>query len=324
MIAAGPPDGHRRTLARGAGVRPVRSAGFASVVWLAVVVALGTMAGAAPLPLGHPAPGAVVASALVVVDRPILTLVPSPETGNAPLEVNVTVGVTGGAAPYNLSLCFGTSDHTSPAPNCGVGASGWNGTTNLVFSHVYSTPGNFSVTGIATDAKGSGVGSTALIVVTDRSVLAATADERTSGGSAPLSVTFNESVAGGTPPITLQWTFGDGTSGSELPDVPVVHVYESPGTFAPVLTVTDGAGHRTAQVLPVITVSAPGHQGLGGVGAAPPAGWLEIIGAFAIAAFAAGSVAVIVQHRRWRREGNELVAELGSGRAAPATTRAKP
>ncbi|MCI4321352.1 MAG: PKD domain-containing protein [Thermoplasmata archaeon] len=308
---------------RTAGSRRARATALRAAVWLSIVLTLGALGSPASSPTNsHPA-GPGVAAGVVVANQPILTLVPSPESGNAPLSVNVTVAVSGGIAPYNLSLCFGTNDHTSPAPNCGVGASGWNGTTELVFSHDYTTPGNFSVTGVVTDSRGSGVGSTALIVVTDRSVLAATADERTSGGAAPLSVTFNESVAGGTPPITLQWTYGDGTSGSELPGVPVVHVYETPGSFEPLLAVTDGAGHRTTQVLPRITVSAPGHAG-GEVGSGALPGWPAIVGAFAIAAFTAGAVAVVVQHRRWRREGNELVAQLGSRRAPPATTRAKP
>ena len=220
---------------------------------LAVVLSVSGLAAAPVTDRAGPTP--VSGALLRVADTPILTLVPSPASGNAPLLVNVSVTVSGGEAPYNLSLCFGTVDHESSSPDCGTGAAGWNGSTALYFQHLYETPGNFSVTGVATDHDGAGVGSTALIVVTDRSALNATVEERTTSGPAPLSVTFDESVAGGTAPITLQWSFGDGTVGSELPGVPVVHVYESAGTFTPTLTVTDGAGHRTIRTLAPVTVS---------------------------------------------------------------------
>jgi len=238
----------------------------------------------------------------------VLTLIPSPAAGSAPLLANVSVTVSGGHAPFNVSLCFGVADHQSPTANCGTGATGWSGTSDLHFAHLYSSPGNFSVTGIATDGAGDGVGSTALIVVTPPSVLNATVDERTTTGNAPLAVTFNESVAGGTLPITLQWAFGDGTSGSELPGVPVTHVYRAVGTFTPILTVADGAGHRTVRSAgPVTVTAAPGTPFPGSVGMPSP---LELGGAFVATALALGVLVPLLQRRRWRREGNALVDEL--------------
>jgi PKD repeat protein len=243
-------------------------------------------------------------------DVPVLTLIPAPASGSAPFFVNVSVSVSGGHAPYNLSLCFGTMDHQSPPTNCGTGASNWAGLTPLEFGHLYTAPGNYSVTGIATDRTGAGVGSTALIVVTDRSVLNATVEERTTSGTAPLSVTFNESVAGGTPPITLQWTFGDGAAGSELPGVPIVHVFVSAGTFTPSLTVTDGAGHRTVRTLAPVTVAAPASGDHGFPGSSSGPSWLELGGAFTLSAVAVAILVPVLQRRRWRQEGNSLVAEL--------------
>jgi hypothetical protein len=284
--------------------------------FVVVTVLVGALV-ASPMaaPWGHdPAGGAnagrsawLLPTSLTVADAPVLSLVPSPDVGNAPLEVNVTVSISGGVAPYNLSVCFGTVDHTSPAPNCGVGAPAWNGSQPLVFSHVYGTPGNFSVVAVATDAHAAGVGSTALIVVTDQTGLGANAVELSGSGTAPLTVTFNESVAGGTPPITLQWTFGDGTSGSELPGVPVRHVYDTVGTYQPVLTVTDGAGHRTVRTLPSITVSAAAGGGSFGTGANP---LLALLAAFGVSAIMAAAGVRVAQLRRWRREGEELVTRL--------------
>ncbi|MCI4327164.1 MAG: PKD domain-containing protein [Thermoplasmata archaeon] len=266
----------------------------------------------AAAPIAAPtAPGSPESSELrSATDAPVLTLVPSPESGSAPLLVNLSVAVAGGEAPYHLSVCFGTVDHQTPAPDCGVGASEWNGTSARYFQQLYRTPGNYSVTGVVTDSRGAGEGSTALIVVTPQSSLSATAYERTTSGTAPLSVTFNESVAGGTPPITLQWAFGDGSSGSELPGVPVVHVYQAAGTFTPTLTVTDGAGHRTTQVLGPITVAAPPARGPGLPGTSGGPSWIELGATFAVAAIAVGLLVRLLQTRRLRKEGNALIAEL--------------
>jgi PKD repeat protein len=255
----------------------------------------------------------VVTTSARPLDAPVLTLVPDPPEGNAPLEANVTATVSGGVAPYNLSVCFGSIDHTSPPFPCGVGASDWSGLTPLVFSHNYTAAGNYSVTGILTDARGAEVGSTALIVVTEGVALAATASELTGPGSAPLVARFNESVVGGTPPITLQWAFGDGSSGSELPGVPVLHTYTAPGTYVPTLTVTDGAGHHTVRTLAAITVTArPGGGPIPGVSGWSIAVLAELAAAFAATALAVAVAVTLVARRRWRREGDELVRRLRS------------
>ncbi|MCI4325603.1 MAG: PKD domain-containing protein [Thermoplasmata archaeon] len=277
---------------------------------LAVVAAEGCASGS---PAPYRAAALVGGSSVTTFDAPILSLAVSPSVGNAPLFVNVTVSVSDGVGPYNLSVCFGTADHQSPAPNCGVGNSTWSGSSPLDFSHVYLNSGNFSVVAIASDARGAGVGSTALIVVTDQNSLGASAVELTGSGPAPLTATFNETVAGGTPPITLQWTFGDGTSGSELPGVPVHHLYESPGVFTPQLTVTDSAGHRTVRTLPSITVTA-GATSPFSQGSTPV---FVLLAALAGTILAAGLGFRFAQTRRWRREGDELVARLQTGPPRP-------
>jgi PKD repeat protein len=244
------------------------------------------------------------------VDTPVLSLVPTPQTGGAPLPVNVTAGASSGVPPYTLSVCFATADHSSPPASCNGTVTGWNGTTPLRFPHLYESPGNYSVTGLLTDARGAGVGSTILIVVTTASSLVAQASESGTAGVAPFSVQFTETVAGETPPVSIQWQFGDGSSGSSLPGVPVTHVYGSPGTYWPSLVVSDGGGHRTVRTLPSVVVSAsgPGLLGLGG-SSAGGAILLES-GLFVLAA----AVAVVLVRRglrrRWRREGNELIDQI--------------
>jgi PKD repeat protein len=258
----------------------------------------------------------------VPLDTPVLTLVPTPESGSAPLSVNVSATVSAGVAPYTLSVCFGTQQHSSPPTHCNGTVSNWSGNDPLLFAHRYATPGNYSVTGILTDARGAGVGSTILIVVTNGTALTAQAAESGSVGTAPYAVEFTASVSGETPPITIQWNFGDGTSGSSLPGSNVTHVYAAAGAFAPSLTVTDGSGHRTVKLLPSVTVTAApgGLSGLTG-----PFGGLSLLLAGALFLVAAAIAVVVVRtalRRRWRREGNDLVDRLRVPPRAPSHPRA--
>ncbi|MCI4334180.1 MAG: PKD domain-containing protein [Thermoplasmata archaeon] len=244
------------------------------------------------------------------VDTPVLSLIPTPQTGGAPLPVNVSASVSSGVAPFTVSVCFATSDHSSPPSSCNGTVSGWNGATPLRFPHLYANPGNYSVTGILTDARGAGVGSTVLIVVTNGSALQARATESGTAGVAPFSVQFTETVAGETPPLSIQWLYGDGSTGSSLPGLPVTHVYSSPGNYWPSLVVADGAGHRTVRALPTVAVSAP-TGGLLGLGGGNP--WGAILLEAGLFVLAAVVTVVLVRgglRRRWRREGNELIDRI--------------
>ncbi|HZY92530.1 MAG TPA: PKD domain-containing protein [Thermoplasmata archaeon] len=277
--------------------------------------ASGGVAGQAWAPDGAGAP-AWSLSVAAVVDAPMLSLVPTPEVGNAPFNVNVSVSVSGGVAPYTLSVCFGTADHSSPPPNCGGTISGWIPSGPLVYSHLYPTPGNFSVVGVVTDAHGAGAGSTALIVATSGSALAANAQETASQGRAPLTVEFTGTVSGGTPPLALQWIFGDGASGSELPTVPVRHVYSNAGVYHPTLRVMDGAGHLSVQALPAVTVG-PATTGPALFDLAGPFGPLILASAvFLVVASVIGVLARVRENQRLRREGNQLIERMREGRSA--------
>ncbi len=253
----------------------------------------------------------------------VLALVPSPERGNAPLWVNVSASVSGGTPPYGLSVCFTVYDHSWVSPACAPNVTGWPGTTPLEFAHYYGTPGNFSVLGVVSDSAGSEVGSTALVVVTTGVALSAVASESVTGGVAPLAVTFNESLSGGTPPTSIQWVFGDGSSGSALPGQPVTHIYRDLGTFYPRLMVTDSAGHLLVQPLAAVTVVGGSGSLSSEFGSGPPASvWLPVLSLVLVVA-AAGAVGIrFVQVERWRREGSSIVQELEAG--APEGTRRLP
>jgi hypothetical protein len=68
-------------------------------------------------------------------------------------------------------------------------------------------------------------------------------------------VTFSADITGGSPPYTLAWTFGDGSSG---PDATVVqHTYSAPGNFQTVVEVTDVYGHTASAALTIHVTARP-------------------------------------------------------------------
>ena len=81
-------------------------------------------------------------------------------------------------------------------------------------------------------------------------------------GGAPLSVSFNASGSYDTDGniVSYQWSFGDGSSGSEAE---LTHTYQNAGSFIAKLTVTDNQGARDTSSK-TITVS---------VGLSPPS-WI--------------------------------------------------
>ena len=237
----------------------------------------------------------------------LLDLVPSPQTGPAPLSVNVTASIGGGTPPYSLTVCFGAADHTSPNGNCQSPITGWTGTSPVHVHHVFATGGNFSILGLANDSAGESVGSTALVVVTSAVPEIVSAVEQTTAGFAPLSVTFNESVAGASPPLSLSWLFGDGSSTNGSPGTPITHVYAQVGTYQPLLTVRDATGHQATESLPPITVNPAPLSRDGIVPGLTPIAGIELVVAFFVAATITALTVVTVRRRRWRREGDELV-----------------
>ena len=90
-------------------------------------------------------------------------------------------------------------------------------------------------------------------------------------GNSPLTVTFSGSATSGTPPYTYSWSYGDGSAMSTAQNP--VHVYNSSGTYAAKLTVTDSASQVGAASVS-ITVTSPSPvsasaQGTPTTGSAP-------------------------------------------------------
>ncbi|HVP96343.1 PKD domain-containing protein [Methanoregula sp.] len=118
-------------------------------------------------------------------------------------------------------------------------------------SHIYTTPGTYTVTLIAANSAGTNT-------ATYQGYVTAT-----KAASVPV-VSFVTNVTAGSPPFTVQfldtstnspaswvWSFGDGgTSASPNP----VHTYTSSGSFTVTLTATNAAGSNTTSMSNYITI----------------------------------------------------------------------
>ena len=176
-----------------------------------------------------------------------------PLSGKAPLQVQFTSGVTGGAQPYTSDWDFGDGNKSTDA--------------NPV--HVFNTGGQYAVTYKVTDANGKSATDQVQISVSDASKPAATATATPTSGAAPLTVAFQGSATGGTAPYTWEWDFGDASPKSKAANPS--HTYQSAGTYTAALTVTDANGatdSRSVQItaaansVPVASASATPTKGV--------------------------------------------------------------
>ncbi|HYK93270.1 MAG TPA: PKD domain-containing protein [Thermoplasmata archaeon] len=236
---------------------------------------------------------------------PNLSLEATPDHGTSPMSVQIDAFSNGAAGPYSLVVCFGDG------PTCGTGPIGWTGSVPFSFSHVYATPGNFTVTGTLQNSTGADVaGATVEVVVASASNVMVESSLLPASGASPLIVQFLAAVSGGTAPYTIAWSFGDGAVGSSVPGVPVTHTYTATGTFTPAVTVTDSVGHATTQQLGPVSVSpSTSFAGLPGAYYGVPTGILVglAIGGAAIGGILVGRRTKRRRQKELRKEGEQLV-----------------
>lgn len=151
---------------------------------------------------------------------PIASFTGTPTTGAAPLTVAFTDTSTGGPIS-TWAWDFGDGG-TSTTQNP---------------SHIYTTPGSYTVTMTATGAGGTNTATrTAYIKVPPAANFSATP----TSGKASLSVAFTDLSTGTN--TAWAWTFGDGgTSTAQNP----THVYSTPGLYTVTLTTTGAGGSNT-------------------------------------------------------------------------------
>lgn len=131
-------------------------------------------------------------------------------------------------------------------------------------SHVFTRPGTFNVTLIASDNAGSKQGSQPITVAT-MSVLSASFTYAPAFPTTGQAIQFTDTSAGS--PTSWQWSFGDGaTSASQNPG----HTYATAGSKTVTLTVTNANGTNTSTR--VLSVSAPLAASFGFSPATPATG----------------------------------------------------
>ncbi len=162
---------------------------------------------------------------------PQVALVVTPSTGYAPLTAQFSPGASGGDLPLVYQWGFGDGDtSTQPTP-----------------SHVYATPGTFTVSLKVTDANGDEATGTTDVVVTTNETPQAMAAATPDAGLAPLTVQFDTQASGGNGALTYQWSFGDGGAAT-APSPSYIH--QTAGQYTATVIVTDADGDSTsAQVV---------------------------------------------------------------------------
>jgi PKD repeat protein len=128
-----------------------------------------------------------------------------------------------------------------------------NGSTSTATnpSHIYATPGTYTVTLTAANDCGT---TTATQTVTVIQAPTAAASASVVSGCAPFTTTFNSSSTDN--PTSLAWQFPGGTPSTSTAANPVV-TYSLPGTYSVVLTATNAAGSGSVTLNNYITVTGP-------------------------------------------------------------------
>jgi len=170
------------------------------------------------------------------VPPPLADFAATPLLGTAPLTVTFTDRSTGSITSRSWNFGDGSSSLLQNP------------------SHVYTTPGTYTVSLTVAGPGGSNTATRAgLITVSAPSAPPVAGFNATPvTGNAPLSVTFTDATVGAV--TSWAWSFGDGTTSTVQSPV---HVYTAAGTYTVSLTATGAGGSNTATRASLITVAAP-------------------------------------------------------------------
>lgn len=162
----------------------------------------------------------------------------SPMGGKAPVTVSFAGQGKRGVSPYTYSWDFGD------------GTTG----TGQYTSHIFSSPGSYTVTLTVTDSLNNTANDNHLkITVASTTGLSATSQASVTSGKVPLVVEFTALAQGGVPSYTYIWNYGDGSSETTT-NTTVSHTYTTAGTYTAVLTVKDSVNAQV--VVPGIQIIA--------------------------------------------------------------------
>jgi PKD repeat protein len=175
-----------------------------------------------------------VAALMVLSPAPVASFTASPTNGVAPLNVSFTD--TSSNSPTSWAWTFGdTGTSTMQSP-----------------SHMYTAPGTYTVTLIASNTGGSSTNTKVNLITTLPPSPVASFTAIPTNGAAPLSVNFTDNSSGS---ITgWAWAFGDGnTSSNQNPS----DIYVNPGVYTVQEIVSGLGGSSTDTVVNLINVYDP-------------------------------------------------------------------
>ena len=178
---------------------------------------------------------------------------------NAAPDASFTQSGTSGTAPLNVSFdASGSTDSdgsiVSYAWTFGDGGSA----TGVTTTHTFQSAGSYEVMLVVTDNEGAESFESGTVTVSDppNASPVAAFTQSTTGGEAPLNVSFNASGSSDSDGsiASYAWTFGDGATASV---VSTSHTYTSDGSFTVRLTVTDDDGATSSATRTVNVTSTP-------------------------------------------------------------------
>jgi len=183
-----------------------------------------------------------------------------------PFEINTTLlpvssfaaNVTSGVSPLHIAF----NDTSTGAPtmwNVSFGTGeGWYNTTSFPatnITHIYSTPGNYTVDWYVSNSAGTGSASTTIVVTQPPFV--ADFISNSTGGIIPLAVLFTDSSVNTTALIdSWYWIFGDQGLGNTSSLQNPTHTYTTAGTYSANLTIRNTSYSLVSTKLATINANA--------------------------------------------------------------------
>jgi PKD repeat protein len=160
-----------------------------------------------------------------------------------------TVGPSAGPTPLHLTGAAEATGIRGLAVQWTFGDGG--AALGATATHTYLRPGNYTVTETVTDPWGNRLVRSHAIQAVGVTIVppVVTARANTSGGLAPLAVTFGANATLGSPPYRYDWQFGDGANAS---GADVAHTYLTPGLFGAEVTVTDALGSTNRSTVDLV------------------------------------------------------------------------
>jgi len=196
-------------------------------------------------------------------EAPIAIFNATPTTGDAPLLVSFDASLSSDPDedPLTYSWTFGD------------GATG----TGVSPTHTYVNGGVYTATLTVSDGQASTTATQTITVIAPNVGPTASFTATPTSGDAALLVSFDASGSSDpeNDPLTYNWTFGDGGTGSGITPS---HTYVTAGTYTATLTVSDG--EFSDQTTQLITVNVPNLSPTASFTATPTSGDVALLVSF--------------------------------------------